>query len=131
MTLESWLEPRLAETPPELADAIRELVREVEGLTAASGPAASGSAAAGSPATIPERLAVAALGGFEDVLAETAADLRSRRAALRLLAADASLTYAFEAAADLDLEVVELAGRLGPRGRLGTLLGRVTGGGGS
>jgi hypothetical protein len=112
--LESWLEPRLAGTPRELAVAIRQLVRELD----PADPAGAALEAAG----VPERLASAALRGFEDVLAETAADLRSRSAALRLLAADASLTYAFEAAADLELDVVALADRVGPRGTLGTLL---------
>lgn len=106
MTLDDWLEPRLAETPPELADAIRLLVRESDE----------------DRVDIPGRLAAAALRGFDDVLAETAADLRSRRAALRLLAADASLTCAFEAAVDLDTDVVDLTERLGPRGALGAML---------
>jgi hypothetical protein len=78
---------------------------------------------------IPGLLAAAALRGFEDVLVETAADLQSRRAALRLLAADASLTYAFEAAADLELDVVDLADGLGPRGHLGALLDAAADGG--
>lgn len=106
MTLDGWLEPRLAVAPSELADAIRQLVRE---------PDEGG-------ADIPGRLAAAALRGFDDVLTETSADLRSRRAALRLLAADASLTYAFEAAADLDIDIVDLADALGPRGVLGAML---------
>lgn len=94
------------QAPSELADAVRQLLQE---------PGEEG-------AGIPARLAAAALRGFDDVLTETAADLRSRRAALRLLAADASLTYAFEAAADLDIDVVELADGLGPRGALGAML---------
>lgn len=94
------------QAPSELADAVRQLVRE---------PGED-------DADIPARLAAAALRGFDDVLTETAADLRSRRAALRLLAADASLTYAFEAAVDLDIDVVELADGLGPRGALGAML---------
>ncbi|MFW6089033.1 MAG: hypothetical protein ACODAB_04715 [Gemmatimonadota bacterium] len=110
MTLDGWLEPRLAEAPTDLADAIRQLVRGLDE----------------SDADIPGRLAAAALRGFEDVLTETAADLRSRRAALRLLAADASLTYAFEAAADLDIDVVDLAEGIGPRGSLGAMLDAAT-----
>ncbi len=106
MTLDGWLEPRLAEAPSELADAIRQLVCELDE----------------DGADIPGRLAAAALRGFDDVLTETAGDLRSRRAALRLLAADASLTYAFEAAADLGIDVVEMADGLGPRGALGAML---------
>lgn len=115
MTLDDWLEPRLAAAPPELADALRQLVRE---------PADDGG-------DIPGRLAAAALRGFEDVLAETAADLRSRRAALRLLVADATLTYAFESAADLGLDVVDLADGLGPRGALGAMLDAAVAGGAS
>lgn len=111
MTLDGWLEPRLAKAPTELADAIRQLVREADE----------------DGTDIPARLAAAALRGFDDVLTETAADLRSRRAALRLLAADASLTYAFEAAADLDIDVVELADGLGPRGVLGAMLDAAAG----
>lgn len=122
MTLDAWLEPRLAEAPPELAGAIRRLVDE------ASVPAVGGADSA-SATGIPERLAAAALHGFEDVLGEITADPRSRRAALRLLAADASLTYAFEAAADLELDVVHLADGIGPRGRLGALLDATARGG--
>lgn len=127
MTLDSWLEPRLAEAPPELANAIRQLMREAGDAGAGEHPADDSAPSAG----IPERLAAAALRGFEDVLHETAADLRSRRAALRLLAADASLTYAFEAAADLELDVIDLADGLGPCGALGTLLDATAGGGAS
>lgn len=123
MTLDGWLEPRLAEAPAELASAIRQLVDEGNYLTL--GGADSAALATG----IPGLLAAAALRGFADVLAETAADLRSRRAALRLLAADASLTYAFEAAAGLELDVVDLADELGPRGHLGALLDAAADGG--
>lgn len=115
MTLDGWLEPRLAEAPSELADAIRQLVCE----------------AGDESVDIPGRLGAAALRGFDDVLTETAADLRSRRAALRLLAADASLTYAFESAADLGLDVVDLADGLGPRGALGAMLDAAVAGEGS
>lgn len=123
MTLDGWLEPRLAAAPPELASAIRQLLDE------ANHPTMGGADAAARGTGIPGLLAAAALRGFEDVLVETAADLQSRRAALRLLAADASLTYAFEAAADLELDVVDLADGLGPRGHLGALLDAAADGG--
>lgn len=115
MTPEDWLEPRLRGAPPELAAAIRGLLDE------ASEPAVAGAAASGSD-TIPDLLAAAALRGLDGVLEQTAVDRRSRAGALRLLAADASLTFAFEAAADLGLDAVELADRLGPRGALGARL---------
>lgn len=107
--VDDWLAVRLAGAPPELGAAIRELVDEV--------PAAGTGAEA-----IPEHLAAAALAGFEGVLAETEVDRRSRRAALRLLAADAALTYAFEAAVDLGTDPWRLADRLGPNGLLGERL---------
>ena len=106
MTLDDWLEPRLRGAPPELASAVRELLGEGDADAEA----------------IPTRLAEAALRGFDEVLGDTRPDPASRRAALRLLAADASLTCAFEAAADLRLGAVELADRLGPGGRLGAAL---------
>ena len=121
MTPEDWLEPRLGGAPPELAAAIRRL------LDQAREPTAAGAAASGSDA-IPDLLAVAALRGLDGVLEQTAVDRCSRADALRLLAADASLTYAFEAAADLGLDAVELADRLGPRGALGARLEAAEGG---
>lgn len=144
----SWLEPRLEEVPGELAEAVRDAVRR--GLAAldeagADGPpepeAAAGAAepedfprgvepgrAAPRPlpdsASVPDTLAWIAVRELDRV-----ADApRDREAALRLLAADASLTWAFEAAAELDEELEGLADRSGLRGRIGRLLGRTAGG---
>lgn len=115
MTLNDWLNPRLAVAPPELARAIHELLREA-GRGAPGGTDPEG-------ATIPGRLADAALRGIDEVASGGGtADRSARGMALRLLAADAALTYAFEAAADLDGDVVGLATRLGPRGALGARL---------
>lgn len=114
--LEVWLEPRLAHAPAELAEAVREL------LDAATGAGVARAAASSSAASVADLLADAALAGFADVVSDTAAGGRPRGAALRLLAADAVLTYAFEAAADLGLDVVSLADRLGPAGALGELM---------
>lgn len=118
MTLREWLDPRLEAAPPELAAAIRELVRDAEGRAGGDGKRD------GDASTIPGRLAAAALCGFDAVSGGAhAVDPRPPRgAALRLLAADAALTYAFEAAADLGGDVVGLAVRLGPRGALGARL---------
>lgn len=141
----SWLEPRLEEVPDELARAVRDAVRRgLEALEAASGSAAEGSV---TPAEAPEAMPH----GFEpgraapeplpdtssvpDTLAwiavrelDRVADApRDQDAAVRLLAADASLTWAFEAAAELDEELEGLADRSGLHGRIGRLLGRTGG----
>lgn len=111
MTLDEWLSPRLVAAPPELAAAIRELLVEA-GVDPASPETA-----------VPDGLAVAALRGIDDVArCDGGPDRPSRGPALRLLAADAAFTYAFEAAADLGIDVVALAERLGPRGALGVRL---------
>ncbi|MGD8495814.1 MAG: hypothetical protein PVF05_06445 [Gemmatimonadales bacterium] len=111
MTLDEWLKPRLVAAPPELAAAIRELL--VEAGVDGADPASDAS----------EGLAAAALRGIDEVARGDAAPERPVRGpALRLLAADAALTYAFEAAADLGTDVVALAERLGPRGALGARL---------
>ena len=65
----------------------------------------------------------AALRGFDDVVE----GMGSRPSALELLAADALLTYAFEAAADPSLggsasRAVQLADRVGPAGEIGARL---------
>lgn len=101
---ENWLDRHLIEVPPRLAVAIRDLVAPwkaggVSGMTEA------------------------ALHGFESVVN----NLGDRDSAIVLLAADALLTYAFEAAADPALgggatAAVELAGRIGPCGSIGALL---------
>ena len=102
--VEIWLEPRLVDAPAELAAAVRELLGEFE------------ADAERQMLDVPDTLAAAALLGFERVLEP--AD-PAREVALRLLAADAALTYAFEAAASLGRDVDELAVRIGPSGELG------------
>ncbi len=99
--VERWLEPRLADVPPPLADAVRAVVGRV--------------ARAVEPDEIPDLLADAALLELDQVLGAP----QSRAGALRLLAADASLTYAFEAAAELGDGAEALAIRLGLNGELG------------
>ena len=112
MTPTEWIEPRLQGAPPELAAAIRDLLD--------AGSQRNGGTY--SPSEIPEGLVAAAIDGFGGVLEPLAPLPRSREIALRLLAADALLTYAFEAAADLDTGVDELAERIGPAGTFGALL---------
>lgn len=80
----AWLAPRLADVPEELAEAVRACVRRAE----LERP--------GGEATVARLLAAAAVQEFDRVV-ELEQD---RRAAIRLLAADASLTYAFEAASE-------------------------------
>ncbi len=98
-----WLEPRLKDTPPELAADILSLLEAVPEATLLDPPRA---------------LAAAAVAG----LSQVAAGAGDRTEALRLLAADAALTWAFEAAADTGT-VVELVEAMGLRGELGLLLG--------
>jgi hypothetical protein len=111
--VEAWLAPRLAQAPEELAGAVRRLLGEV--VDARGGGLARG---------IPGDLAAAALRGFDGMIDDGETDQASRSAALRLLAADALLTYAFEAAADLGGDVLELAARAGVDGALGERLRR-------
>jgi len=97
-----WLAVRLDGTPPELAAAVR-------GLLAASGREPTA-----------ERMVEAAIDTFERVPAAS----QERAIAIDLLAADALLTYAFEAAADCTLggsfeQVMRLARAAGPVGELG------------
>lgn len=108
--LEAWLGPRLAEAPAELAGAVLQLIEEAAAAHGCDERFSDG---------IPAVLAVAALRGFDGVVDRGETDQASRTAALRLLAADASLTYAFEAAADLGGDVLELAARAGVEGALG------------
>jgi hypothetical protein len=104
---ETWLEARLRTAPDELSRDIRRLVAETP------------------PSDLqdPVRgLARAALTGLEQVADGTGA----RQEALRLLAADAALTYAFEAAAESGRSE-ELAEWVGLRGELGRRLAGATG----
>jgi hypothetical protein len=99
-----WLHPRLDGMHPELAAAIRRCVRE--------GPVAEPESA------------------IADVLADAAAaeltriseGSQDRAAAVRLLAADAVLTFAFEAVATGGGDPDSLADRVGLRGTLGRAL---------
>ena len=99
--LGTWLEARLREAPSELAEAIRS---RVEGV----------------PDESEEGLVSVAL----DALDAAASGTGSRGSAIELLAADALLTYALEAAADPALggsaaRALRLARRIGPAGLLG------------
>lgn len=96
----AWLEPRLERVPRELAERVRSVVTR-----AGDGP-------------VPDLLASAAV----DELERLAGASQDRDAAVRLLAADAVLTWAFEAAAELDADVPALADATGLRGRIGELL---------
>ncbi|WP_419940839.1 hypothetical protein [Candidatus Palauibacter sp.] len=101
ITLETWLQARLREAPLELADAIRSLV-------------------VGVPSDDEEGLVSVALDALETV----ANGAGTRGSAINLLAADAILTYAFEAAAEPGLggsaaRALRLARRIGPRGVIG------------
>ena len=107
--LDQWLEPRLAGAPGELAEAVRRLLQEVSTESDSNS------------SDVSEVLAGAAMRGFDGVLAT---DDAPRKVALRLLAADAALTYAFEAAATLGGDVYALARHLGPNGELGRRLAR-------
>lgn len=96
----AWLAPRLERVPDELAERVRRVVRATD------------------PGPVPERLASAAV----DELARLAEAPQDRDAAVRLLAADATLTWAFESAAELGADVPALADATGMRGRIGDLL---------
>lgn len=100
-TLETWLAGRLESAPPELAEAVWPLVR---------GRLAEGEAG----------LVHAALDALEHATEGEA----TRSQAMTLLAADAILTYALEAAADPALggsaaRASRLAERIGPGGLIG------------
>ena len=82
MTLGAWLESRTPPAPPALRDRVRSLLAADE-----SAPASQ----------IPDRC-LAAAEGLLVTLVDTAGTTRD--AALDLLAADALVTYAFEAASD-------------------------------
>lgn len=100
----AWLRPRLEDgVPSDLAAAVRSCVRAAD---------------AGPDTPVPDLLAEAAVSEL-DRLTDRPAD---RETAVRLLAADAALTYAFEAAAESGDDVLDLADRVGLRGRIGERL---------
>ncbi len=107
-----WLHERLSGVHPELAAAIRRCVRE--GPSPKEEDGISGVLAAAAAAEL-ERLASAA---------------QDRAAAVRLLAADAVLTYAFEAAAREGEDPETLADHVGLQGTLGRALLRAVRAGG-
>ena len=86
--------------------------RDIEGLVFWGG---DGWDPSPSEALEAEALANAALRGLDEVVAREG----DRGTALRLLAADAALTYAFQAAAELGEDVSALAERVGLGGELG------------
>ena len=97
-----WLAPRLRDTPSDLAG---DILRLLDGVPASE------------LEDPPRALAMAALAGFEEVVGGSG----RRVEALRLLAADAALTYAFESAAERGT-APELAEWIGLRGELGRRL---------
>lgn len=97
-----WLETRLADAPPRLSGAVLACLERADPPEPAE--------------TVSDWLAWAAVGEFGRVEAGRSGD---RDQALRLLAADASLTFAFEAAAEGRRDLERLAGEFGPAGRLG------------
>ncbi|HEX5520123.1 MAG TPA: hypothetical protein VFX29_00445 [Longimicrobiaceae bacterium] len=104
---ERWLRERLPGAPPRLLEAMAAAVAE------ASGPEADAAA-------VPDALAEAALRLYREVLGGTG----GRDDALPLLAADALLTHALQAQAELDpTGVADFAARWGGAERLGDLLG--------
>lgn len=106
-----WLRPRLEDggVPSDLAEAVRACVRAAE-------------AEPGTP--VPELLARAAVSELDRLGGDRPAD---RETAIRLLAADAALTYAFEAAAETGADVPALADEVGLRGMIGRRLAGLTG----
>jgi len=107
----AWLAGRLGDTSPDLA---ADILRLLDGVPPAD------------LADPPRALALAALAGFEEVVTGTG----RRVEALRLLAADAALTYAFEAAAEQGT-VSELAEWVGLRGEIGRRLAAMPGAAGA
>ena len=93
MTLDQWLDGRSLEPPPALR-------RRIDGALAAA-PGAG-------PAPLPDVALGAALALLDGLLGRADS---SRAGALELLAADALMTYAFEAAAEDPERLEELAAR--------------------
>jgi len=100
---ERWLAGRLEGAPPGLLDCMREALPADE-------------------VTVPEALASAAM----RLLADVATSDGTRGQALPLLAADALLTHAFQAQAEIDVAgTAGLAERYGIRGALGEIADRL------
>ena len=99
--LDDWLEPKLEEVSDELAAAVRACVDRLPARDAEG--------------SVSETLARAALLEFDRLVSGA----QGRKNAVRLLAADATLTYAFEAAAELDEDLEALVHTVGLRGALG------------
>jgi hypothetical protein len=93
--VEGWLEPRLVEVPESLRRRIIAAVRET-----GNGKREAGAADATLPVSplVPETLKRAG----ENLLARARSGPASRETALTLLAADALMTFACEAMAELD-----------------------------
>lgn len=119
----TWLAARLEEVPPVLSDAVDEV------LERAASPESRPGGVHPPADSVPDFLAYAAICELERVALED----HDRELAVRLLAADACLTWAFEAAADAgtDEELEALAEANGLRGRIGDLLRRVATGTGT
>lgn len=95
-----WLRARLADAPPTLLELMLSSLPE--------------------DGEVPEALAAGAMSLYERVLRGTG----GREDALPLLAADALLTHALEARAELDVDGLgELADAWGGAGRIGALAG--------
>lgn len=120
----AWLEPRFRSVPTDLAAAVRAVVdRELE---AGEARLAEGADPAGSAGPVAGVLARAALRELDRVT-----EMEGREAALALLAADATLTYSFEAALDDGSSPTDLAAAVGLRGALGRRLSTVGGASGA
>ena len=109
LTLEAWLTRRIEEAPAELAEAVWPLVR--------------GRLAEGEEGLVHAALDALALAAHGAAHGETEGEA-NRAEAVTLLAADAILTYALEAAADPALggsaaRASRLAEWAGPRGLIG------------
>lgn len=98
---ERWLEGRVDEAPARLGELVRQLLERAEPEE--------------SPDDVAGWLAWAA---YQEFVTVDGGD-REGDAALRLLAADAALTYAFEAAAEGGGDLADMARSWGAGGRLG------------
>lgn len=118
----AWLAPRLEDVPEVLARSVDEL------LERAADPEGRPAGVHAPNGSVPDYLAFAAIFGLDRV-ARAEGRGRDRELASRLLAADACLTWAFEAAADAGSaeELEALAEANGLRGRIGDLLERLEG----